>query len=327
MSERFLVTGAMGCLGSWAVKRLIGEGVAVTTFDIDHNPYRMRLIMEPAAVDQVDFVQGDVTELHAVERLIADKGITHILHLAALQVPFCRADPVRGMEVNVVGTTVVLEAAKRQAGQVSGLVYCSSVAAYGDVGGDPGMPLGSEVPLDPNTIYGITKQANEATARVYWQDHGLSSVGLRPHTVYGIGRDQGMTSIPTKAMLAAAAGRPYRIAIGGTWTYQQADDAAACLISAARSGIEGAPVFNMGGNVLDMTEVVAAIEDVVPEVKGSITVAETKLPLPSALDDSALMEAILGVRWRPFAVGVEETVATFRRLIASGDIDVERGLN
>ena len=49
MSERFLVTGAMGCLGSWAVKRLVAEGVAVTTFDIDHNPYRMRLI-EPLRV-------------------------------------------------------------------------------------------------------------------------------------------------------------------------------------------------------------------------------------------------------------------------------------
>jgi len=48
MSERFLVTGAMGCLGSWAVKRLVAEDVAVTTFDIDHNPYRMRLIMEQA---------------------------------------------------------------------------------------------------------------------------------------------------------------------------------------------------------------------------------------------------------------------------------------
>lgn len=326
MSDRFLVTGAMGCLGAWAVKRLIGEGVAVTTFDIDHNPHRMRLIMEPAAVDQVDFVQGDITDLAAVERVIAGKGITHIVHLAALLVPLCRADPVRGMQVNAVGTTVLLEAAKRHPGQVRGLVYCSSVAAYGDVGGDTGMPLGSEVPLDPDTIYGVTKQANEATARVYWHDHGLSSVGLRPHTIYGIGRDQGMTSIPTKAMLAAAAGRPYRIAMGGTWTYQHADDAAACLIAAARSGLEGALVFNMGGSVLDMTEVVATIEEVVPEAKGSINVAETALPLPPALDDSALMEAVPGVAWRPFAVGVEETVAAFRRLIASGAVDVEQGL-
>jgi len=83
----------------------------------------------------------------------------------------------------------------------------------------------------------------------------------------------------------------------------------------------------MGGNILDMDEVVATIEEVVPEVKGSITVADTTLPLPSALDDSALMEAILGVTWRPFAVGVDETVSAFRRLIATGAVDVERRLD
>jgi hypothetical protein len=92
------------------------------------------------------------------------------------------------------------------------------------------------------------------------------------------------------------------------------------------SGTSEPNVFNMGGNVLDMTEVVAAIEEAVPEVKGLITVAETALPLPSALDDSALMEAVLGVAWRPFAVGTEETVTAFRRLIASGAVDVERWL-
>ena len=135
-----------------------------------------------------------------------------------------------------------------------------------------------------------------------------------------------MTSIPTKAMLAAAAGRPYKIALGGTWTYHHADDAAACLIAVARSGIEGAPVFNLGGNTLDMAEVVAAIEGVVPEAKGSITVAGMPLALPSNLDDSALKEAVPGIAWRPFAVGVEETVSAFRRLIASDAVDVERGL-
>lgn len=327
MSERFLVTGAMGCVGSWAIKRLVAEGVAVTAFDVGDNPYRMHLIMEPAEVAEVDFVRGDITDLAAVAQVVADKKITHILHLAALLVPLCRADPVRGMQVNAVGTAVVLEAAKRHAGQVRGLVYCSSIAAYGDVGGDPGVPLGPDVRLEPNTIYGVTKHANEGTARVYWQDHGLASVGLRPHTVYGIGRDQGMTAIPTKAMLAAAAGRPYTIGLAGTWTYHHADDAAACMIAAARAGIEGAPVFNMGGNVLDMTEVVAAIEDVVPEASGSISVAETPMALPSAVDDSALMEAVSGFAWRPFSVGAEETVAAFRRLIASGAVDVERGLS
>ena len=67
-----------------------------------------------------------------------------------------------------------------------------------------------EMSGQPGTLYGVYKRANEGTAHVYWADHGVASVGLRPHTVFGPGRDQGLTSAPTTAMLAAACGRPYR---------------------------------------------------------------------------------------------------------------------
>lgn len=72
-------------------------------------------------------------------------------------------------------------------------------------------------------------------ARIYSQDYGLHAVGLRPHTVYGPGRDQGMTSTPTKAMLAAAIGRPYQITFGGTIVMEHADDMAQVFIDAAHA--------------------------------------------------------------------------------------------
>src|SRR4030095_2725653 len=90
--------------------------------------------------------------------------------------------------------------------RIGHVVYASSVAAY-DAGG-------TTMSGRPGTIYGVYKRANEASAAVYWQDEGRSSIGLRPHTVYGVGRDQGLTSAPTAAMLAADAGRPFRIPHG-----------------------------------------------------------------------------------------------------------------
>ena len=56
---------------------------------------------------------GDITDLAAVEAVLDDHAITNVIHLAALQVPFCRADPPRGALVNVVGTVNVFEAVKR----------------------------------------------------------------------------------------------------------------------------------------------------------------------------------------------------------------------
>ena len=71
-------------------------------------------------------------------------------------------------------------------------------------------PVGSRrtPTLTPGNHYGVYKMANEGTAQVYWADNGVPSVGLRPMTVYGAGRDQGMTSSPTAAIAAAVLGHP-----------------------------------------------------------------------------------------------------------------------
>src|SRR5215211_7006703 len=112
-SERFLVTGAYGCLGSWTVKQLVNEGVPVFTYDLQGSQHRLNLIMEEDELAKVTIFNGDITDFDLFERTVVDNGITHIVHLAALQVPFVRANPVLGMRVNTVGTTVVLETARR----------------------------------------------------------------------------------------------------------------------------------------------------------------------------------------------------------------------
>src|SRR5438093_3908595 len=130
-TERFLVTGALGCIGAWTVRRLVHEGVPVWTYDLPGEPRRLRLIMDEPALAQVHFVEGDIADQERFERAVADNGVTHIVHLAALQIPFVRADPVQGARVNVVGTAIVFETAKRHAQQVQGLAYASSIAVYG----------------------------------------------------------------------------------------------------------------------------------------------------------------------------------------------------
>ena len=138
-----------------------------------------------------------------------------MIHLAALQVPFCRADPPLGARVNVLGTVNVFEAAKatRRPARPSSTPRRSprsTPRTRRTMTGHPG------------TIYGVYKRANESTAPVYLGENGVSSVGLRPHTVYGVGRDQGLTSAPTTAMLAAAAGAAYTIPYGGAAQLQLA---------------------------------------------------------------------------------------------------------
>jgi nucleoside-diphosphate-sugar epimerase len=143
----------------------------------------------------------------------------------------------------------------------------------------------------------------------------VPSIGIRPWIVYGPGRDNGLTASPTLAMAAAAAGEDYRIAFGGRTQLQYAPDTARVFIAAARAATEGAEVFHLGGPVVSLTEVAAAIEDVVPGV--SITVDEdTILPFPEEFDGAPLEEALGGIEWTPLREGVSATVERLRAVRA-----------
>ena len=319
--ERFLVTGGLGCIGAWVVRNLVHEGTPVTVFDLTSEPHRIKLIMTAREVERINFISGDIGDLNAVKSAVQQSEVTHLIHLAALQVPFCRADPSLGARVNVVGTVNIFEAAK-QAG-LKHVVYASSVAVYGLSEEYPEGVIDHHSVLRPRTHYGVYKQANEGTARIYWMDDGISSIGLRPYTLYGPGRDQGMTSSPTKAMLSAAAGRAFHIPYGGRGCMQYNDDIAKMFVRAARIPYQGAEVFNVRGSVADMSEVVAAIEAAKPSVKGKITFDPKPLPLPEELDDTPLRGLLGDLPETPLSKGVKATIEFFQQALADGRITVE----
>ena len=287
--ERFLVTGALGCIGAWTVRALVRAGLPVVVFDRATDPRRLRLILKPDELAGVTFVAADITELATIEAALDAHQITNVIHLAALQLPFCRADPVLGAQVNVVGTVNMFEAVRRRAERMAPLVYAGSVGMFDAADADAGgHHLDAAATAHPTSLYGVYKQANEGTARVYWLENGVSSIALRPMTVYGPGRDQGMTSTPTKAIVAAVLGRPYRISFGGRTLYQYAEDVGRTMVLASRSGLSGMHSWNLGGSAAHMNEVVAAIEAVVPEATGSITFEDKPLPFPDDIDTAGL---------------------------------------
>jgi nucleoside-diphosphate-sugar epimerase len=258
---------------------------------------------------RLTLVAGDVTDGDALGRALDEHDVTHVVHLAALQVPFCRADPARGAHVNVYGTVIVFEAVKARHHRIPGLAYASSTAVYNASDPSPAPESGGTA---PSTLYGTYKLANEGAARVYWQDDSIASIGIRPYVVYGPGRDQGLTSGPSLAMEAAARGDGFEIGYGGTVQYDLAANVGRAFALAARAATDGAHVANFPGEAASMEEVVAAIEDAAPEVAGRITFSDQRLPFPERLECGLLEELIGEVPRTPLTDGVRRTVEHFR---------------
>ena len=321
MSNRtFLVTGSMGCIGAWVLRHLVNDGATVVATDTSLDTRRPGLLLSPSELAAIRLEHLDVTDKSQVLSVVRDCGVTHIIHLAGLQVPFCRANPSGGAAVNVVGTCNIFEAARELRGQVEGLSYASSVAVFGSACKYPKTPVGDDAPRLPETLYGVYKVANEDAARVYWQDWQLSSVGLRPYVVYGVARDQGMTSDITKALLAVAAGRKYHIRFSGLVALQHAGDVAHLFIESSVCGFRGAAACNLRHDVLDVGDFVAMLA---ARAKAPITCEANKpLPYPADLDDSGLRAVVGTVPHTKLERAIDETIAEFGKLLTAGRVDI-----
>jgi len=299
-----LVTGAAGCIGAWTIKGLKEVGARPVGYDLTDNRRRLDLLIEDAR--NVDWVVGDITDYDHLKKTIKNNNIHGIIHLAALQVPFVKANPILGTQVNVMGTTHIFEAA-REAG-INHIVYASSIAA-------PAM--GENDFLD--TLYGAHKICNEQMAKVYWQDWKVPSVCIRPGVIYGPGRDQGMSAAPTLALLAAFGGYAYDIPFIGPVSYVHAEDAAQRFIAAVSRDVEGAPVFDMNGVVVDMEDVLDGIESVVRY--NGVKASGAALPFPAFGDDGKLDEFVGAPAHRHFQSGLGDTVRVFKQAAKRGVMD------
>ena len=313
---RVLVTGSSGCIGAWTVKQLLDRGLDVLCYDQLADASRLALISEHrASSPRLHVETGKIEDTARVKALVREGGITHVIHLAAVLMPFCQAQPVAGGMINVIGTLNVFEAA-RDAGRPVRVVYASSSAVWGPEDAYGERPLSEKDSPLPCTHYGVFKQANEGNARVFYSASGISSMGLRPWTVYGAGRDGGLTADPTIAMKAVTLGVPFQIRVSGHMDLQYVGDVAETFIRCALSETTGAHVFNLAGTIVEMNELVAILERLRPGAAKLISVTGPQVPVSFRMDASALHAAVPGIPRTPMEDGIRLTLDLFAKLKA-----------
>lgn len=269
---KVMITGGAGYLGPWIIRRLLDRQIGVRVLDTARD-YTVPRGLLGARADRVEWIVGDVSDLEAVRD--ASNGCYAIIHLAALLTPFCRADPIRGAMINVVGTLNVFEAAKLHG--MPKVLYTSSAAIFGTD------DIVCPTPMDH---YSAAKLCNEASARAYWRDEGIASFAIRPLVIYGPERVLGGSAGVSIACKAAASGEAYDIPFTGSSGFIFADDVAAAFEAALLSPREGASSYSFWGQTADVTEVIETIGKIVPGAR--ITSSGNPLAVPAKVDSSAI---------------------------------------
>jgi nucleoside-diphosphate-sugar epimerase len=316
--SRVLVTGAGGCIGSWVLALLTRAGVSVSAFDLAQDVRRPRLLMSGAELSKIQWLTGDIADPEAMVNAVQTSDACAIIHLAALQVPFCKADPVAGAKVNVVGTVNVFEAARKLG--IKRVSYASSIAAHSVIDAYSAGVTGQSHGTLP-TLYGAYKHCNEQTAKVYSQDWGVHSVGLRPGVVYGVGRDQGLTSKTTVAILAAAAESSYTIPFRGPISWLHAGEVASAFIRAIAKERSGAPVFDINGVATTVEQSLEVLKRVAPAMR--VNSSGDALPFPMDLSDEPVRAYLGNYGKVPLEPGIRGTYEAFRSLLSKGLIKAD----
>ncbi|WP_167647685.1 NAD-dependent epimerase/dehydratase family protein [Mameliella alba] len=301
-----LVTGAGGCIGAWTVAVLRRSGVEVVALDLRDDRRRPALLLGEAGAAALTWEACDITERGALRALAERHGARSIIHLAGLQVPFCKADPAQGARVNVEGTINVLECARALG--LRRLAYASSTAAHG-------MPPGGPI---MSTLYGAYKQANEYTAKVYHMDWDVPSVGIRPNVVYGVGRDQGMTSSFTVGLARAVLGEPHEIPYTGAISWLYAGEAASAFIAAVARDGEGAFVFDLNGPCDTIEAGIKVLDGVQPG--HGVTASGAPLPVPPDFSDDPIRAHLGDYPAVSLSEGIALTHRAFGRLKEAGQL-------
>jgi UDP-glucose 4-epimerase len=311
--SHYLVTGGAGFIGSNLCHALVARGERVRILD-NFSSGRAENIADLVEHNRVELITGDLTDGPTVERAVA--GVDYVLHQAAIpSVPRSVEDPAGSDRVNVHGTVLLLDAARRAG--VKRVVYAASSSAYGEKA--PGQAKVETMMPDPLSPYAVAKLAGEHYLRVFWLTYGLETVALRYFNIFGPRQDpksQYAAVIPN-FVTAALAGRPATIYGDGQTSrdFCFVDNAVeANLLACTAAGAAG-EVFNIAcGESTTLLEVI----DVVAQIVGNRIPPKHEAPrtgdIRHSLADISKAQRVLGYTGAvKFAAGIERTVAWYRR--------------
>ncbi len=307
-----LVTGA-GIIGCHTAQMLAEKGEAVCLLDINPVHDAIRSIVDRPGVE---IVQGDISDLDALCELVRSRGIRRIVHTAAILNKAMLDDPYRGVIVNVLGWTNIVEAARRlKLGRV--VLASSGTVGYTTFGRFSGKTFPEDFDIKvvserPHSLYTVTKLAGEHIALYYHDTYGVDAVVVRYAAVLSawIGPNRTLPGTMIRSLLVPAIEGKTAVVDNamlvwdGGEEFVDARDCARGNVAALEAGSPRLRVYNIGtGHMHSFHDVIAEIRKLYPdfkvdiqvEIKGGMVGFRHVRPAPG---DTRLAETEIGYRAR-----------------------------
>lgn len=305
----FLVTGGAGFIGSNLCERLLVEGHKVWAFDDLNDFYsparKEQNLKELRKAAAFEFVKGDLRDRSAVEELFASAQFDQVIHLAARAgVRPSLEEPALYQEVNVVGTTHLLEAARAR--KVRKVTIASSSSVYGV---NSKVPFSENDPIfHPISPYACSKLACESLGHVYHHVYGMDIVMLRFFTVYGPRQRPDLAIYKFAGLIEA--GKPIPVFGDGSTArdYTFVTDTLDGIVASTRKEF-GYEVFNLGeSECVTLSRMIELLENALG--KKAIIERQPMQPgdVPLTFADISKAERMLGYHPR---VKIEEGITRF----------------
>ena len=324
---KVLVTGACGRIGGHVLRQLLDRGVDVCGIDVGVSAARLGSLAGRVEVEAVD-----IRDLAALARLFRERGVSRVVHLAAVFGGAFERQLRTSLEINLGGTLNILEAA-RLAG-AERVVMASSHSLYPGATGVHGPPdwepIAETTPPEANRPYTIMKLASEQLGRVFAREHGVEFAAVRFSSFYGaeraIQRGNSLSDSLNRMILGAVEGVPVRFERGGDQVFDPIymKDCAHGVLCAALADIEmDGRVYNIGGGRgVTLKQAAETVLRVVPEATIEVGPGLNSGPqgaVPNPLPWLDIGKARREIGYQPqydLEQGVRDSVAELRTLLS-----------
>jgi CDP-glucose 4,6-dehydratase len=322
-NKKVLITGYEGFLGSNLTRTLLDYGAKI--YGLDILTHRKYTILSQKELNRVNVIRGNVENLPLLSKIIKEKKIEFVFHLAARAiVGDCLRKPVRAFSTNIKGTWNILEVARNCGSQIKSVIVASSDKAYGS---HAKLPYTEDTPASGSHPYDVSKSCADLIARTYYHTYKLPVAVTRCGNIYGPG-DFNFSRIVPDVTRSAINNRTLIIRSDGKFTrdYIYVDDVVSGYLGIAEKmqslNLSG-EAFNFSNekpiSVLELVKTIYEIAGKKPDYK---ILNQAKYEIRHQYLRSSKAKKIIG--WKPqydLQQGLKKTIEWYKAYCNHEDIE------